>query len=133
MLQWNNRLKLGIDMIDEQHKQIFVVTNNLLDAFKRGSGQDQAYDAICFLEEYVKKHFQAEEFYFGKLNYPEKEYHIRLHRAFEAKLGELKDKHRKMGITRAAAKEISDFLVNWWVSHIQNVDRRYADLNARVR
>ncbi|MDD3593559.1 MAG: hemerythrin family protein [Candidatus Gastranaerophilales bacterium] len=133
MIQWSERLKLGIDILDEQHKELFVVTNRLLEAFKKNNAQDQAYEAICFLEEYVIKHFRAEEFYFSKLPYPDKDNHIRLHKEFQRKIEDFKNRHFKTGITPVAAKEISSYLLDWWVYHIENVDRKYADLQARIR
>ncbi len=125
MLVWSKNLELKIGIIDNQHKEIFDVINKLIIAFDEQNELEEAYDALCFVEEYVQKHFQTEEFYLRKFEYKELEAHIKLHKAFSDQLKEFKTSWRRSGITRMAAIQMADFLVIWWNRHILEVDSKY--------
>lgn len=125
MLTWSEDLELKIEIIDSQHQKIFEVINGLITAFDEHNEVEKAYEALCFIEEYVKKHFQTEEFYLKKYNYHEYESHLKLHESFSTHLNEFKVSCRRSGITRKAAIEMSDFLTSWWYNHILTVDIKY--------
>lgn len=127
MLIWTEKLELGIDLIDNQHKNIFEQINKLADSFEEGSEQEQAYEALCFIEEYVNKHFSTEEFFFEKYNYKEFSTHVQMHRAFSKQLTDYKQSHRRSGMTKLAAIEMNEFLTSWWNNHILKIDSKYVD------
>ena len=62
---WSNDLVVGVDTIDNQHKGIFIRTNNLLDAMILGKGKEDIVEVI----EYIGKHFNTEENLMAKYNY----------------------------------------------------------------
>lgn len=113
MIEWTDDLLLGIDIVDEQHKSIFDQATRLLDAFEEGTEKAESFDALDFLENYAKKHFSTEEFYLKKYGFNKLDAHIAQHRNFCVKLENFKFNHRKGGLTRAAAMELRDFLLNW--------------------
>lgn len=127
MLIWSKELELKIEIIDNQHKDIFEVINNLIIAFDENNEQEKAYEALGFIEDYVKKHFQTEEFYLKKYEYNEMESHIKMHEAFSAQLNEFKISCKRAGITKKAAIQMSEFLLNWWYNHILKVDSKYVN------
>lgn len=127
MLDWTEKLELGIDLIDNQHKNIFEQINKLSESFGEGSEQEQAYEVLCFIEEYVNKHFSTEEFFFEKHNYKEFANHVKMHRAFSKQLTDYKLSHRRSGMTKLAALEMDEFLTSWWNNHILKIDSKYVD------
>lgn len=133
MLVWDESLELGIDLIDNQHRAIFEQINLLIKSFDEDTQQDRAYEVLCFVEEYVNKHFSTEEFFLEKHKYNDYDSHIQMHRAFSKQLTEYKINHRKSGITKLAAIEMHDFLNSWWNNHIIKIDSRYVgDIGAHI-
>lgn len=127
MLTWNDSLYLGIDIIDTQHREIFDAINKLTISFDEGHEKDSVYEVLDFIEVYVHKHFSTEEFYLQKYNYLETESHIKTHKAFSAKLAEYKSHYKRAGLTRLAAIEMNDILIQWWNNHILKTDYNYID------
>ncbi len=127
MLIWSKNLELNIEIIDEQHKGIFEEINKLIKSFEKHSEIDQTYEVLEFVEKYVKKHFQTEEFYLEKYKYHDLAEHKKMHEAFSEKLAEYKDSFKRSGITRIAALQMFDFLIKWWNNHILKVDTKYVD------
>lgn len=133
MLNWNENLELGIELVDNQHKEIYEQLNKLIESFEEGTEQEHAYTSLCFIENYVNKHFKAEEFLLNKYNYKDIANHIKMHRAFSQLLEDYKVKHRRSGMTRLAAIEMNEFLISWWNNHILKIDSQYvAELGAKI-
>lgn len=127
MLVWSKDLELKIEIIDEQHKEIFEEINKLIKSFEKHEEIEQTYQVLDFIESYVKKHFQTEEFYLEKYKYQNLAAHKKMHEAFSAKLSEYKDSFKRSGITRLAALQMFDFLIKWWNNHILKIDAKYVD------
>jgi len=127
MLLWTEGLELGIDLIDNQHREIFEQINKLILSFDEGTEQESAYDVLCFIEDYVNKHFTTEEFYLQKYEYQDLANHIQMHRAFSKHLDDYKVSHRRSGMTRHAAIEMNEFLTSWWQNHILKIDSKYVE------
>lgn len=127
MLTWNDSLNLGIDIIDTQHREIFEAINKLMVSFEQGQEKESVYEVLEFIEVYVHKHFSTEEFYLKKYNYPEADSHIKMHKAFTDKLSEYKTHYKRAGLTRLAALEMNNILIQWWNNHILKTDYNYID------
>jgi hemerythrin len=70
MMNWNDNLAVGVNSIDNQHKELFSKINDLLVAMKSGNGNNEIFKMLNFLENYVTKHFNDEESIQRKNNYP---------------------------------------------------------------
>lgn len=69
-LIWDDNLSVGIDNIDNQHKELLNCIENLITAIEHSRSNDEIIKTLDFLEEYVIKHFTAEEEIQAKTNYP---------------------------------------------------------------
>ena len=61
---WKEEYKVGIDKIDEQHRQLFDKIEQLLEIAKSGdkrSNQQKCMEIIDFLVDYTVFHFNTEE------------------------------------------------------------------------
>ncbi|MEG3439849.1 bacteriohemerythrin [Pannus brasiliensis CCIBt3594] len=124
VIQWNNNLSVGIVEIDEQHKKLVKMINELYDAMKQGKGKDVTGKIINGLIGYTESHFRMEERYFDELGYPDAAAHKLEHIAFKQKVTEFKEKFDKGKITLSI--EVMLFLSNWLQNHIEGVDKKYA-------
>lgn len=60
-MQWTEDLSVGVDRIDEQHKELFEKINDLVEAIKSHTCKYKIGDVVKFLEDYVVFHFGQEE------------------------------------------------------------------------
>ena len=56
MLEWNERYSVGVESIDEAHKEIFSIVNRLRKAMRTGGNSKwTASEAIKYLKSYRMK------------------------------------------------------------------------------
>jgi hemerythrin len=125
MYKWNEKYSVGIQSIDNQHKEIVKLLNDLLQAMKQGQANDVTSKIILELEKYARNHFQKEEFFFKRFNYPEAEEHIKEHRLFIQKVESLKSEFKAGKITLTF--ELLNFLKDWVDHHVLEADKKYMD------
>ncbi|MCX7770180.1 MAG: bacteriohemerythrin [Proteobacteria bacterium] len=125
-IMFSDDLKTNIVSIDLQHKELFRITNELLDACRQGKGTEFVSNVIDFLEKYVKTHFATEEKYMQDYNYTEYNFHKIQHEIFMRKVDDLKNEFYKNGPSLSFTVTVSSTIVNWLSNHIRNVDGELA-------
>ncbi len=129
MIKWTEDLSVGIDTIDNQHKELFNRINSLVDAVKQHICKYKIGDIIKFLEDYVHIHFNEEEKYMLKYQYPQYDYHKAQHEHFKKELLALKPELLKLeGGAKPGSYELSvttnQLVVDWILAHVANVDKQ---------
>jgi hemerythrin-like metal-binding protein len=125
MFQWEEKYSVGIQSIDNQHKEIFKHLNNLLEAMKQGKAENVTFQIIIDLEKYAVVHFQKEEFFFHRFSFSGSAEHILEHQLFIQKITTLKT-DLKSGKT-ALSFELLNFLKEWIDHHILVADKAYSE------
>ena len=69
LLEWNENLSVGVPSIDEQHKVLLGLLNELFDATQAGKGQAALGKVLNELADYTVYHFQYEESLFAQTGY----------------------------------------------------------------
>jgi hemerythrin len=123
---WTDDLATKIDTIDNQHKMLFEIVNELLDSCKQGKGFEVVKKVVFFLDDYVKNHFSTEERYMKMYSYPNFIPHKEQHELFIKRAAELKEQFLKEGPTLSFTMAISNSVVNWLSNHIRKVDAEMA-------
>lgn len=125
MFEMKEEFKIGVKEIDEQHKRLFELTdevyNLLMDKFKLDK-YDQIVQLIQQLKEYTIFHFSSEEQYMESINYKKMFTQKIEHEAFIKKLDEI----NLNAIDHDQDKYILDllnFLNEWLVHHIVEKDK----------
>jgi len=126
-IQWRENLNLGIELIDDQHKELFSRTNELLNACNTGKGKEEVGRLIKYLEDYVVTHFNDEEGLQLKLNYPKYKEHKILHDNFIQEVRVLKEKFNSDGSTLTLTIEINKKVIDWLINHIGKMDREFGN------
>jgi hemerythrin-like metal-binding protein len=127
-MQWTSDLSVGIDKIDEQHKELFEKINDLVAAVKQSVCKYKIGDVIKFLEDYVVFHFGEEEEYMLRFSYPGYRAHKAQHEMFIRNFNELKKELPKLeGGTKPGSYDLSvetnEVVVDWILDHIAKVDK----------
>jgi methyl-accepting chemotaxis protein len=123
LITWNDDVKIGIDLIDDQHKVLVDYLNELNEFMARGEGGKAVGRVIEKLKDYTVTHFGNEEKLFDKYGYPDREDHKSQHADL---IETVKDIDRKFQAgTLALGTEVMEFLRGWLVNHINGTDRKY--------
>ncbi|MBJ6800269.1 bacteriohemerythrin [Geomonas propionica] len=125
-IEWTTDLAIGVNEIDEQHKEIFRRFDRLLTACNEGKGNEEVLKLLLFLEDYVKEHFAAEEQLQKGSNYPDYPAHKAQHVAFMADVHKLTSSFREEGATLPLVIQTNRTLADWLIRHIKKVDTAFA-------
>lgn len=125
LIPWSNELSVGIEEIDEQHKVLVALLNEMNAATQERLGQDKAAEVLSKLIEYARIHFAVEESLMRILNYPAYEDHKMRHQNLMRNALDLiqKAENGKLSV----GIELQFFLKNWLTKHIQESDKRYTE------
>ncbi|OOB80584.1 MAG: hypothetical protein BEN19_00465 [Epulopiscium sp. Nuni2H_MBin003] len=127
MIKWQDSYKVGIDMVDEQHKVLFdivIQTEHILNQYAYDK-YDSIIELLQKLKEYTIFHFEQEEEIMIKANYNKFFEHKVLHTDFIEKLEELVG-GVDIQTDDEVIKNILIFLIEWLTEHILKVDKNMA-------
>ncbi|MEK6743203.1 MAG: bacteriohemerythrin [Nitrospirota bacterium] len=123
---WTDDLLTRVDDIDEQHKEIFVRLNALLDALARQKGKEEIGGFLDFLEEFVAYHFAAEEREMTGHKYPGLADHEKEHEEFKKRICALKRDFNESGASTQLVLMTVRSSCEWLVGHIKKTDKAMA-------
>ena len=123
-LEWKDSYRIGVEDIDRQHKNLFILLGKLEESLKDGQHNPMVGQALKQLVDYSVTHFREEEKVMVMIDYADFDNHRRQHREFVGQLtGILKDLKAGKEIT---ASELVEFLHDWLVDHILGEDVKIA-------
>ena len=122
---WDDAFSVGFKPIDDQHKVLVSMTNDLFVACK---GDIVAAD-LAFLEiikkalDYAETHFADEEEYLSEANYPHLNEQKEQHEAFVEEIQKTIDEFEAGNIEPVY---LARYLKKWLLNHIAVYDKRYS-------
>jgi len=132
LITWSNTFSCGIKIIDDQHKELVDMVNEM---FKHVTGSEkEEYDylskVINKIVSYIKIHFATEEKIMMAAKYSGYAEHKKVHEGFihavaEAFNGFISGK-------RLSLFTFTKFLKNWVFSHIAVMDKHYFEYLRRI-
>lgn len=123
LMMWSDSLSVNIKEIDEQHKKLIGMLNELHDAMKAGKGNDVTGKVLSGLIQYVATHFAHEEKLMTAHAYPDLAKHKTEHELLTKQATDLA-KQFQAG-KPVLTVELMTFLKNWLSNHILGTDKRY--------
>ena len=120
---WNDSLKIGISLLDFQHKQLLDQMDFLIEGMEKKKGTQELKSILKFLDMYVNNHFRYEESCMDMYKCPVACKNKNAHAEFINTLEEIKtyiDNERSLDTIKNLVKIR---LLNWFVAHIQSIDR----------
>lgn len=124
LLTWSDDLSVGIQEIDEQHKVLVNLLNELHDSVLNRHGREACERILRRLAEYTRIHFAVEESLMRILHYPEYEEHTQEHEELIGQVADLQKKFRDDGLN--ISMDLLQFLKAWLTEHIIKSDQDYA-------
>lgn len=120
LVNWNSKMETGIREVDEQHKQLVGLINQLNEAMYAGKGRDLLGHTLVSLEKYALFHFGTEERLMAVHGYSEAASHKRGHQSF---IDDIRRFRSRFDAGRVFPVEIMFFLREWIIYHIMLSDR----------
>ena len=123
-IEWNEINSVNVKEIDEQHKKLIGIINRFF-----GSDPADKASLMAILKEgtdYANYHLSVEEDYFVKFQYDKAEEHKKQHDFYRAKIAEFMIELQTEATAQVFA-EMSEFLRNWWIHHINSSDQEYSE------
>lgn len=117
---WSTRYHTGIQLIDEQHKELFTTVNELRRSVQAGADRRAIRTLLETLLSASARHFATEESFMAEHGYPDLTQHVAEHAAMLASLQELHakflDSHHSMALM------VPTFMEGWFKHHISDGD-----------
>lgn len=124
VLEWTDKMSVGSEALDEDHKRLIGMLKELNIALKAGSPAETIRDIMTELSAYADYHFAAEERVLRMARYEGLEEHIEAHNKWRERLVEMKTTLEGKADRRSALK-LSDFLSDWLIRHILGDDQKF--------
>jgi hemerythrin-like metal-binding protein len=124
---WKDAYIIGVERIDQQHKQLLTNLERLLKAVDiddDGKRKEECANIVSFTQYYAAVHFSTEERLQEVIGFPEKEGHKRLHETFTGDIRSFEKKLEASGYEKDVVREFADMLENWFVYHISSEDKK---------
>ncbi|HAF30120.1 MAG TPA: hemerythrin [Bacteroidales bacterium] len=131
LIEWSDKYLVGYDEIDNQHKGLVIMINELFTFMTEGKSKENLEIIFDHLTVYTKEHFSNEEKMMLKYDYPDYEQHKLEHVKFIERLNSFKSDFENNKIT--ISLELLNFLKDWLLNHIVITDKKYMPLLEKNR
>jgi len=125
LIKWSDELSVGVELIDEQHQEMFRRINRLLGALSEVRGTAELCRTVDFLTDYVHSHFETEEAYMTGNAYPGRQEHMQQHEYFRGEVAQLRARAEQEGPTEKLVVFAQELLVDWFTRHIRGTDMAF--------
>lgn len=121
---WSAEFSVAHEELDEDHKKLFGILNQVWVAKEAGSRQivEMVLDDLMH---YTLDHFRREEAYMESFGYPDAAAHRATHDSFAARIESLRWEYLH-GLRQDVHFDLLDYLGEWLMNHIAHADMRYS-------
>jgi hemerythrin-like metal-binding protein len=123
LITWMDDFSVNIKEIDNQHRQLIEIVNQLHRAMREGKSSQMINDIINRLIDYTQYHFETEERLMEAYNFPGYVHHKAEHAKLTRQVQEFQRQYRQnpMGLS----VQLLNFLKSWVADHILQTDKQY--------
>lgn len=119
-IEWDDCLSLNVKRVDDQHRQMVEMVNELLEKLHQGKGEEVVRPLLAKLREYTVYHFHDEEAFMEEIGYPERGEHHQEHERLVKRVKQFqRDIYEQRTVEPAA---LLSFLKDWLLDHILKMD-----------
>ncbi|UWV46887.1 hemerythrin family protein [Acetivibrio thermocellus] len=130
-MMWKEKYKIGIDLIDQQHEELFRRVSEFTRIIRSEENWDARIDKVketmAFMKDYVVDHFNEEEAYQAKINYPELEAHKKAHASFKEGIENYVKIFEEEGFNEDRIQEFGGKLMTWLIMHVAGMDQKIGE------
>ncbi|MGA3129500.1 MAG: bacteriohemerythrin [Terracidiphilus sp.] len=122
---WNDRISVGVETIDADHKKLVGMINDLYDAIVAGCARKKLDGLLDHLVDYTRYHFAREEELLVRTGYPDAAAHKRAHDEMAAWMNTASHRYHNSSAI-APSLEVMNYLTDWLYNHILGLDQKFA-------
>jgi len=127
IFEWDDGLSIGIEKIDNQHKELIKRLDDLAECILHNKGKDKIFTTLRFMNEYGTIHFSTEEEYMTKYDYPGLDEHKKQHEKFNDTTNKLIKSLKEEKDMESFASSVQRFLIDWLILHIKTSDQNFGE------
>ena len=127
VFEWDDSYLVGVDLIDDQHKELFKRINDLIKANKNNKGKEKIVETLEFLADYTEKHFSDEEELQQKYEYPHYDTHKDIHADFVQEIKDFKNDFESGNVNTAQMMKFNKRITQWLVNHVKGIDQKLGE------
>jgi len=124
LLNWSPDLSVGVDALDDDHRQLFALVNQVHDAIQAGCAEPLLAPLFDRLVDYAREHFRREEALMDEGHYPGLAAHREEHLLLATRVHELRRRFVG-GSVENLNLELLVLFKTWLTSHIRISDLQY--------
>ena len=124
IIQWTEDMSVGVTRLDEHHRRLIDLTNQLGAAVAAGDTERVTGKVLGELIRYVYYHFGEEERLMEEAGYADLAVHRQHHRAMAEHVRGLEERF-DCDPGAVVTADLHSFLADWLVNHIRSEDLRY--------
>jgi hemerythrin len=125
LVAWNDKLSVGVRSIDDQHKKLVTLLNQLHEGMIAGRGKEVVGPVLTGLIDYTATHFKYEEDLFARTGYADSAAHKKEHADLVQRVLEIQRTYNDKGPS-VLTIQVMNFLKDWLTAHILGSDQKYA-------
>ncbi|MFC1887075.1 bacteriohemerythrin [Thermodesulfobacteriota bacterium] len=122
LIDWSEALSVGFEEVDDDHKKLVDMINNIHNAVSQIRDKDKLADTLEDLLGYTSWHFRHEERLMQNYGYPELFNHKLKHEELAQQATELYE--RFLGGDDGVPAMLLPFLKDWLTDHITGTDKK---------
>jgi hemerythrin len=122
MFKWTEDLATGVELIDQQHQEMFTKANTIFSS----NTPTTIMEHFDFFVDYVIEHFSLEERYMIHSRYPHFVEHREQHTYFMIEIYKLHQLLHSNAPTASTLTVFKALLVDWLIDHIHGQDKHFS-------
>lgn len=132
---WKDKYRLGVDVIDTQHLELFERVDAFLRTLREAKSWDEKVsrvnETLDFMNGYVVEHFRDEEAYQQKIGYPGYEAHKKIHDDMVSYVIQVTTGYKEKGYDEHLMQQFGGKLLAWLINHVAAEDQRISAFAAQ--
>lgn len=124
IIEWNESMSVGVRMLDQEHKHLVDVLNNLSEAIEKGAAHKNFSVILEEFVSYANNHSQHEESLFSNSAYPDATFHKNEHDRLKQIIYDFQRKYQKAP-SDEIIHEFFAFTKDLFMNHALQTDMGY--------
>ncbi|HHT63552.1 MAG: bacteriohemerythrin [Bacillota bacterium] len=130
-MMWKESYRIGVPLIDQQHEELFHRVSVFIQTVREKGDWNEKLpkvkETMDFMQKYVVFHFDDEESFQEKINYPDLESHRIAHAKFKQSVNNYAERMVKENYSEDLAQEFSGKLMAWLIMHVAATDQKIGE------
>jgi hemerythrin len=128
--EWNDSMATGVDSLDNQHKEMFLMVAKLKEAIDQDKNRAEIGRILDALARFAMRHFAEEELWMEKQHCPSAEANKQSHDGLLEKFDVFRERYAEHGAKNTMVVNFHDTLSRWMMKHVTDVKTQLSECAA---